>query len=619
MIHIVRSRRRIIMLGIDLAVFCIAYYISFLLRLDSPFLGAYAGIFWQTLPFAVVSQFLGMYISKVYRGIWRYASVNDLLNIIKGEIGGTAGIIAVIVFIRGTPGFPRSVFLINAVLVVMGIGGVRFLRRLQVEMFISKKSFSHGKPVIIVGGGDAADDLIRELRHNPRIKYRPVGIVDDAPVKMSQELHGVKVIGTINDLPRLAREKGVEEIIIAIPSAIGAQMRRIVELCQESGLPYKTMPGTGDILNGKVQVRHLRKVQVEDLLRREPVWLDRKSIASYIGGKKVLVTGAGGSIGSELCRQSARFGPAELILLDHSENSLFHMDEEFKRILPGLKYRMIVADVTRPNRMKYIMNLARPEVVFHAAAHKHVPLMENCPQAALQNNVTGTRVVAEAALEAGCGKFIMISTDKAVNPSSIMGVSKRIAEILVQEMNRIGNGRTEFVSVRFGNVMGSMGSVVPLFKTQIESGGPITVTDPEVVRYFMTIPESVQLVLQAAAMGRGGEIFILDMGEPIKIVDLARDMITLSGLEPEVDISIEYTGLRPGEKLYEELITEGEGIVPTEHSKIMVLRPNGNNNKDNMLEKIMILEKLVAKSSGMREMMAHVRNLVPEYKHVQKY
>jgi FlaA1/EpsC-like NDP-sugar epimerase len=378
-------------------------------------------------------------------------------------------------------------------------------------------------------------------------------------------------------------------------------------------VPYRTVPGIGDILEGKVHVRQLRSVRIDDLLRRTAVRLDRAAISGSIKGKRVLVTGAGGSIGSELCRQIARFAPEEMILVDHAENSLFYLNEELKAAFPWLKYRLNVADVTSRARMASIMGRTRPHVVFHAAAHKHVSLMEANRYAAFVNNVTGTRTVAEAAAAAGVVKFVMVSSDKAVNPTSVMGASKRIAEIVVQCLDGYQGRSTEYCAVRFGNVMGSSGSVIPLFTRQIQAGGPITVTHPDVVRYFMTIPEASQLVLQAAAMGKGGELFVLEMGEPVKIADLARDMIRLSGLEPEVDVEITYIGLRPGEKLYEELITTGEGIVPTPHEKIMVLRATACGSPEETLAKVRRVEDLAAACAPESELMAAVRELVPEY------
>lgn len=609
-------RRRALIVVLDACLLALCYYFAFFLRLDKFVFGNFAGIFLKTLPIAVVLEMAGMYFAGVYRGIWRYASMNDLANIFKGTAYGTVTFVLSVVFFFGTQGFPRSVFLINAGLVILGIGGARFVRRFQFEVLFKENVSDQGKAIIIVGAGDAADDLIRELHQNPAVGFYPVGIVDDDPGKKGREIHGVSILGKIKDLPRLAKEKSVEEILIAIPSATGVVMRGIVEVCREAEVPFRTVPGVGDILDGRVHVSQLRKVNVEDLLRRPPVKLDRQAIGGFLSGKKVLVTGAGGSIGSELCRQVARFGPAELIMLDHSENGLFYLDEEFTRSFGGTRHRQVVADVTNAGHIRGIFGKAKPEVVFHAAAHKHVTLMEDNFRAAFFNNVTGTRVVAEAAAECGAEKFVMISTDKAVNPTNIMGLSKRMAELVVRGMNPgagQGERKTDFISVRFGNVMGSEGSVIPLWYRQIRAGGPVTVTHPEVTRYFMTIPEAVQLVLQASSMGKSGEIFVLEMGEPMKALDVARQVITLSGKEPDVDIEIKFIGLRPGEKLYEELITQCEGVVATGHAGIMVLRPEREGLGDGVGEKLRRLEGMVAESDGARAIMAVARELVPEY------
>jgi FlaA1/EpsC-like NDP-sugar epimerase len=610
--HILRSPRRTLLLLLDLTIFAACYYLAFLLRLERLDLGGYLGIFLRTVPLVMVLRVAGMYVSGVYWGLWNYASVRDLMNIIKGTAIGTVASVLGVVFTRGLWNFPRSVFLIDAILVIVVIGGERFAWRTLRDMQAARARRT-GRPVIIVGAGDAAEDLIRESLQNSRLSLRPVGIVDDHPEKLHQEIHGVKVLGTVEDLPALAAQKGAEEILIAIPSATGEQMRRIVDRCRQAGIPYRTVPGAGDIIDGRVSLRNLREVLMEDLLRRPPVRLDRDAISAHLRGKKVLVTGAGGSIGSELCRQVARFGPERIIMLDHSENSLFHLDVEFRAHAAGPPYRLVVADVTDRERMTMVMRETMPDVVFHAAAHKHVPLMESNVQAAFRNNLAGTRVTAETAAAAGVRTFVMISTDKAVNPSSVMGLSKRTAEILVADMDERFGG-TDFVSVRFGNVMGSEGSVIPLFRRQIETGGPVTVTHPEVMRYFMTIQEAVQLVLQAATMGRGGEIFILEMGEPLRIVDLARDMITLSGLEPDVDVPIVFTGLRPGEKLYEELMIASEGVMPTPHEKIMVLRGNDRESPIRSAELLERIESLAREAAPAAEILAAASSLVPEFR-----
>jgi FlaA1/EpsC-like NDP-sugar epimerase len=611
--YILQSRRRFGLLLIDLAIFSCCYYLAFVIRFESLWPERYMGMFFKVLPLALVTSVAGMIVAGIYRAMLRYSSIKDMLAIVRGAALGAALLVAAVVFIHGLQGYPRSIFVLYPLFSVVAIGGSRLAWRMHIEARETGRVKEAGRSVLIVGAGDAADDLIRELRQNPRTAYRIVGIVDDAADKREQRIHGVEVIGEIGDVPKLAKALRVEEILIAIPSADGAQMRRIAGLCRESGVPYRTVPGIGDILEGKVHIRQLRSVRIDDLLRRTAVKLDRGAITDYLKDKRVLVTGAGGSIGSELCRQIARFAPEEMILVDHAENSLFYLNQELLTAFPWLKYRLKVADVTARERMRNIMLRRRPHVVFHAAAHKHVPLMEANRYAAFVNNVTGTRTVAEAAAEAGAAKFVMISTDKAVNPTSVMGASKRIAELVVQCLEGYQGRTTEFCSVRFGNVMGSAGSVIPLFTQQIQAGGPITVTHPDVVRYFMTIPEASQLVLQAAAMGKGGELFVLDMGEPVKIADLARDMIRLSGLEPDVDVEIKYVGLRPGEKLYEELITAGEGIVPTPHEKIMVLRAMACHAPEETLAKARRVEDLAAACAPEEQLLAAVRELVPEY------
>ncbi len=607
------------MLGLDAGIVAACYYLSFVVRLEKLWPGNLPQVVLPSLPVAVAVVLAGMLAAGVYRSMIRYTSVKDLISIIKGAALGDGFLLLFITAVYGLKGYPRSVFLLFPMFVVAAFSFTRIGFRLLIEARDKGGAGKEaGAAVLIVGAGDAADDLIRELQRSPRAASRIVGIVDDSPGKRAQRIHEVEVIGVIDDIPALARNQEIDEILIAIPSATGAQMRRIVERCAASGVPYRTIPGIGDIIAGRVHVRQLRKVRIEDLLRRSAVRLDRAAIDAYLKDKRVLVTGAGGSIGSELCRQIARFAPEELILVDHAENSLFYLNEELTASFPWLKYRLLVADVTSAERMRHIMQARRPHAVFHAAAHKHVPLMEANRYAAFVNNVTGTRTVAEAAAAAAVAKFVMISTDKAVNPTSVMGASKRIAELVVQSLEGLGGAGTEYCSVRFGNVMGSSGSVIPVFTRQIEAGGPITVTHPDMVRYFMTIPEAAQLVLQAGAMGRGGELFVLDMGEPVKIVDLARDMIRLSGLEPEVDIEIKYVGLRPGEKLYEELITAGEGIVPTPHDKIMVLRAPGALAPEKTLAGARRVEELAAACAPMGELMAAVQELVPEYREARR-
>ncbi|HWR97641.1 MAG TPA: nucleoside-diphosphate sugar epimerase/dehydratase [Candidatus Methanoperedens sp.] len=608
------SRRRIGLLLIDAAVFALCFYLAFAARFESFWPAAYARALLFVLPLAVLSGVAGMLLAGVYRSMVRYTSTKDLLAIIRGGLYAAAILVVAVVFTHGLKRFPRSVFILFPVFGIGAVGGSRLAWRLLAQRRESGAARAPGRSVLIVGAGDAADGLIRELRQNPRTAYRIVGIVDDDPHKRSQRIHGVEVGGGVDEIPALARASGAEEILIAIPSASGAQMRRIVALCRESGVPYRTVPGLGDILEGRVHVRQLRRVRIDDLLRRPPVRLDRDAISAHLRDRRVLVTGAGGSIGAELCRQIARFAPAELILVDHAENGLFHADEELRGAFPWLRYELHVAEATAAAPMRRIMERRRPHVVFHAAAHKHVPLMESNRHAAFANNVGGTRTVAEAAAAAGAARFVLISSDKAVNPTSAMGASKRIAELVVQSLAAAGGSATEFCSVRFGNVMGSAGSVIPLFAQQIEAGGPVTVTHPDAVRYFMTIPEAAQLVLQAGTLGRGGEIFLLDMGEPLRIADLARDMIRLSGLEPETDIELKYIGLRRGEKLSEELITAGEGVAPTAHEKVMVLRADRIEDREGVLARARRVEELAAACAPEEQLMAAVRALVPEYR-----
>jgi FlaA1/EpsC-like NDP-sugar epimerase len=427
------------------------------------------------------------------------------------------------------------------------------------------------KRLLIIGAGDAGEKILRELHGNPRLKYNVVGFLDDDPKKHGMQIHGVPVLGDIDQLLDLISEHEVDELLIAIASSTRKEMRRIVDLCKETGLKYRIIPGMGELIDGRLTVKAIRDVAYEDLMGREAVQLEMEKIGEYLKDKTILVTGAGGSIGAELCRQIARYFPKNLILFDRTENNLYEIEMELQRDFPYLRYSPILGNVLNKEVLRKFFLKYRPQVVFHAAAYKHVPIMELNPWEAIFTNIKGTYSLLDVVREFEVNRFVLVSTDKAVRPSNVMGASKRVAELLTQCYNNSFNP-TRFMSVRFGNVIGSSGSVIPLFKRQIEKGGPVTVTHPEVTRYFMTIPEAAQLILQAGAMGKGGEIFILDMGSPVKIFDLARDLIRLSGFEPDEDIEIKFIGLRPGEKLYEELITEGEDIIPTRHEKITVLR-----------------------------------------------
>jgi FlaA1/EpsC-like NDP-sugar epimerase len=484
----------------------------------------------------------------------------------------------------------------------------------EAEVFRRPK---HRTRVLIIGAGDAGEKILREIFENYQLHYEVAGFIDDDPAKQGRAIHGVSVLGTMEELRDLIGKMEVNELLIAIPSAGGEQLRRIVDICKDCRIPYKTLPGIGEIIDGRVSVKALRDVKYEDLLGRPPVELDVLGIRNYLDGRTVLVTGCGGSIGSELCRQVVKYQPDALVLVDASEANLFHIQMELQHESHFRKCHAILGHVQDRPLMASVFEKFRPHVVFHAAAYKHVPILEKNPWEAVTNNIVGSRMVMELAVAHNVDRFVLVSTDKAVRPTNVMGASKRIAELLLQSFQ--GNG-TKFMAVRFGNVVGSSGSVVPLFRRQIEQGGPVTVTHPDVNRYFMTIPEAAQLIVQAGAMGQGGEIFILKMGTPVNIADMARDLIRLSGKEPDKDIKIVFTGLREGEKLYEELITVGEGIVPTGHEKIMVLRsdglPNGLKNAARLRDWLDAELRLLDDAAHRHDSQAikkKLQEIVPEY------
>jgi FlaA1/EpsC-like NDP-sugar epimerase len=476
--------------------------------------------------------------------------------------GGSVGVSAAVPVIDG---------MLSGLLMFATRGGARHLREVRLSRLSAGRQPSN---VLLIGAGDAGSMLAREMLRHPETGMRPIGFIDEDHAKQGRTIASVPVLGRLRDLRRVLDEVHVDEILISIPSADGRTIRTIVETIRRARpeMPYRTMPALHELLSGLVTVNRIREVGIEDLLRRPPVQLNTRSILSYLKGKRVMVTGAGGSIGSELVRQICRFGPLELILFGHGENSIYQLERELDQIYPGVRYHSVIAAVQNVQRLDHVFRKYRPDVVFHTAAHKHVPLMEHNPEEAVFNNVVGTKNLVRLALQHGVSHFVNISTDKAVNPSSIMGASKRMAELIVEDAARDATDGQTFVSVRFGNVLGSRGSAVPIFKSQIQNGGPVTITDPEMVRYFMTIPEATQLVLQASAQGRNGEIYILDMGEPVRVLDLVKDLIRLSGLEPEADIPIVFTGIRPGEKLVEELMTAEERHGRTEHEKIFVAK-----------------------------------------------
>ncbi len=534
----------------------------------------YAGQLSVFVSIAIACKFLAIWRLGLYRRYWRYASIDELtlIGVAVVVAAAAAGILYVALepLLRTAWRLPRAVPILDGLLTLIYVGGTRFTPRLIQHLRLRAQGRDHWERVLIVGAGSAGTMIARELRANPQLKLEPIGFVDDNEGKRGSTIQGVPVLGGRNDIPGLARDYGVGKVIIAMPTVPGTVIREIRSICEQAKLQTKTIPGVFEIISGKVSVTQLRDVQIEDLLGRTPVRIDKQAAAELVRGITVLVTGAGGSIGSEVCRQVARLGAAKIILLGHGENSIFDVYHELRPKHPKVSFVPVIADIRNAARIQRVFETLRPEAVFHAAAHKHVPLMELNAEEAVTNNVFGTANAVAVAERAGVKHFVFISTDKAVNPVSIMGATKLLAEQLVHDA-AVRTGRP-YVSVRFGNVLASRGSVVPLFQRQIAAGGPVTVTDPEMCRYFMTIPEAVQLVLQAAAMGEGGETFVLDMGEPVRILDLAKDLIHLSGVEVGRDIEIVFTGLRPGEKLSEELFTAGDDVVRTRHEKVFKVR-----------------------------------------------
>lgn len=510
--------------------------------------------------------------------------------------------------LRQTQRHIEGVLMLDLFTTIVVLSAFRMLIRLYHEEFFSETRGT-ARRYLIIGAGNAGESLLREMLRRKDTNYDVVGFIDDDPIKQGMSIHGISVLGPLSQLPQIVKDKSIDEIAIAIPSATRKQLRHVIQICQGTKLRFSTVPSLTDIASGKLQVSQMRDVDINDLLGRDVVELDLKQIESFLRDKVILVTGAGGSIGSEMCRQICGFGPRQLLLVEQAENPLFFIERELCKNFPNVSMRAVICDITDKKRVDHVFQTFHPEVVVHAAAHKHVPLMEGNPGEAIKNNVVGTRNMADASDAFETDHFVMISTDKAVNPTSIMGSSKRIAEMYIQDLNN--TSKTHFVTVRFGNVLGSNGSVIPIFKRQIAKGGPVTVTDPEMTRYFMTIPEASQLVLQAAAMGSGGEIFLLDMGEPVKIVDLARELITLSGYRPGEDIEIEFSGLRPGEKLFEELSIEGEDMLPTKHPKIAIWKTISKDRQTlrDGIEKII----QIADTQDRSKIVTAVKELVPEF------
>ncbi len=628
--HRIFDKHFFTVLWIDLILLTGSLLVSYLVRFEFAMTGPEWLLFLKILPFVLFIKVALFYYFDLYTGMWRYTSLADLFNIIKAASVSTLLIIFVILFspIRFM-GVSRSVFLIDWCFTILLISGFRMFIRLYFEhtgdgksMLSSLKGLSglfakrrviDCKNLVIIGAGDCGEIMYREIRDNAKLSYDVVGFLDDNPNKFDRKIHGIPVLGKIDEIKLIAKKLAIDEALIAIPSANSQQMRRIVDYCKDSEIDYKTIPGLGELINGRITVNTIREVAYRDLLGRDVVKLDVEKIGAYLESQCVLVTGAGGSIGSELCRQICRFRPKYILLYERAESPLYEIELELKQVFEkkNIKIIPLLADILDQGQLEETFEKYKPNVVFHAAAYKHVPMLEMQPWKAVDNNIIGTLKLVSVANRHNTDRFVFVSTDKAVRATNVMGATKRMAEMVVQSQNGCHNSQTHFMTVRFGNVVGSAGSVVPLFKKQIAKGGPLTVTHPEVTRYFMTIPEACQLILQAGAMGKGGEIFLLDMGTPIKIADMARDLIRFSGFEPDIDIKIEFIGMRPGEKLHEELITEGEGILPTSHEKILVLQ--GINCSMEMLNHQLNELKITAKQREIDAIKLKLKEFIPDY------
>ncbi len=607
--------RRAVLLIYDVCAVIAAGYLSLFVRFDLIFSAIpveYEMVVRQSLPMAIIITIVVFALFRLYSSLWTYAGMTEILNITAAAlIAGIAELVIVTLEDKNvTVPLPRSYYFYYTIFLWGFVFVSRFIYR-GLRAF-KKRGMSAAQTnktrVLIVGAGDAGDALIREIKSSKYLPMKIVGVIDDNQSKVGTYIHGVKVIGTREDIVGKAKELQVDSIYVAMPSAPVQQVSEILDICKETGCELKKLPGVYQLVNGEVSVAKLKDVDVNDLLGREPIKTDLNSIMDYVSGKVILVTGGGGSIGSELCRQIAKYKPKQLVIVDIYENTTYDIQNELKHDFPELNLVVLIASVRNTKRIDQIFATYRPDIVYHAAAHKHVPLMEDSPNEAVKNNVLGTWKVVQAADKWKVKRFIMISTDKAVNPTNIMGATKRICEMIIQTYNR--HSDTEFVATRFGNVLGSNGSVIPLFKKQIEEGGPVTVTHPDIIRYFMTIPEAVSLVLQAGAYAKGGEIFVLDMGKPVKIVDLARNMILLSGHKPDEDIKIVFTGLRPGEKLYEEMLMKEEGLQETPNKLIHIGKPIEIDEEIFMKQLTELRDYVVEEPDDIRDW---VQRIVPTY------
>ena len=621
------SRNLYIILCLDILLIALSFYVAHLFRFDFMIPPWAMDKFYSMLPYVLIVKIFCFYFFDLYKGMWRYTGLNDLLNVVKACVSSGLIIVVLILYINRFENVSRSVFIIDGCLTLIAIAALRVATRLVFEQFTENVSVQdikdvflnmfkvtpgHSRGVLIIGAGDCAEKICREIREDAALKYHVIGFLDDDISKIGRKIHGIAVIDTIDALNHVTHTSGAEEVIIAIPSLRAERMRQIVDLCKSSDILFKTVPSMGELINGKVTVSSIRDVEYRDLLGREPVELEKEKIGSYLGGEVVLVTGGGGSIGRELCKQICIFKPEKIILFERGETPLYDIDLELKEKFPHIRIIPVLGDIQHKEEIVSVFKRYHPDIIFHAAAYKHVPMLERHPQKAFENNVIGTENLVDVAIEFKSLKFVLVSTDKAVNPANVMGASKRIAEMLLQKISLDKRLKTRFITVRFGNVIGSAGSVIPLFKDQIKQGGPVTVTHPEMTRYFMLIPEACQLILQAGAMGKGGEIYVLEMGKPVNISDMAKDLIRFSGFEPGVDIEIQYVGLRPGEKLFEELITADEFVVPTAHPKIMVLNSETNDFKslDRDLDQ---LKQICREAPDTSRIKQGIQKIVPEY------
>lgn len=605
--------RRIFLMCYDMFAVFVASMVALMIRFDLNFYNVpseYLNEVWRTLPYMMAITLIIFWGLRLYSSLWSYAGALEMMYVVSACILDAIAVAALILVRNWGDMFPvpRSFYILYGLFLLVLIMGCRYSYRGLRVIRNMRRDGVYRRNVLVIGAGEAGNQLIKEINNSRYVRKKVVGVIDDDKTKIGNYIHGAKVVGDRSCIRDKVLELHVHEIIIAMPSASPKQMKGILDICKETGCELKRLPGIYQLVNGEVGISKLKDVDVNDLLGREPVTVDLESIMGYVSGKIIMVTGGGGSIGSELCRQIAGHQPKQLIILDIYENTTYDIQNELKVKFPDLDLVVLIGSVRNTNRMNWIFETYHPEIIYHAAAHKHVPLMEESPNEAIKNNVLGTWKIVQAADHYHVKRFVMISTDKAVNPTNIMGASKRICEMIIQTYNKRSN--TEYVAVRFGNVLGSNGSVIPLFKKQIERGGPVTVTDPNIVRYFMTIPEAVSLVLQAGAYAKGGEIFVLDMGEPVKILDLAKNLILLSGHKPDEDIQIVFTGLRPGEKLYEEMLMDEEGLQDTENNLIHIGKPIELDEEKflNQLEKLK--EYVVTEPSDIREW---VKEIVPTY------